>query len=84
MLFNMSILALIDSFTSALNCCITSVISCLNCYWNVAKSAGATMSAHCAAEAAATAAATATVRRLASELPTLRYHVKWKSVLWHA
>ena len=92
MLLNMSILPLIDSFTSAFSCCITSVISCLNCCWNVARSAGVTMSAHCAAEAPATVAAAA-VLRLASELlerfhswscsPTLRYHVKLKSILWH-
>ena len=70
MLFNMSILPLIDSFTSALCCCITSVISCLNWCWKIGKSAGATTSAHCAAEAAAAAAATATVLGFGAPLPS--------------
>ena len=90
-LFNMSILPLTASFTSALSCCVTSATSCLNCCGNVANSAGVTMSARCSAVAAAAAAAA--VLCLASELlershswrrsTTLRYHVKCNSVLWH-
>ena len=58
-LFNMSILPLIASFTSALSCCISSATSCLNSCCNDAKCAGVTMSACCSAVAAATAAAAA-------------------------
>ena len=37
------ILSLTVSFISVLNGCITSAISCLNCCWNVTKSAAMTM-----------------------------------------
>ena len=88
-LFNMSILPLIASFTSALSCCITSATSCLNCCCNVAKSAGVTMSARCSAVAAATAAAAAGavlglgVARAFPLVASLRDHVKCNPILWH-
>ena len=66
LLLNMSILPLIDSFISTLNCCTTSAISCLNYCGNVAKSLVVTMSAHDSAGATTAAAAAAAVLCLAS------------------
>ena len=68
MLFNVSIPPLTVSFTSILSCCITSVISFLNCSWNAIRSAVVTVSVHeSAAAGAAAAAAAAAVLYLASK-----------------
>ena len=54
-LLNMAILPLTVSFTSVRNCCIASVISCLDYCWNVTISAVVTMSVHNSAAAGAAA-----------------------------